>query len=64
VSRELLEYIARKITEQEDSIVNDLQLGRCKDFSDYKYSAGILRGCHLVKGILLEVREKMEKDEE
>lgn len=64
MSRQLLEYLAGKISEQEQSITNDMVLGRCKEFSDYKYSAGILRGCHLIKGLMLETLEKMEREDD
>lgn len=40
----------------------DMAMGKAKDFGDYKYAAGIVRGLIMANTILAETAERM-KDE-
>jgi hypothetical protein len=37
-------------------------LGKCEDFGEYKYQAGIIRGLMLANSKAQEVLERLEKD--
>lgn len=63
MSRQLLEHIAKKINDEENQVAYDLALGKAKDFGDYKYSAGIIRGYMVAKNILIEISEQLDKED-
>lgn len=59
---ELLKYLSSKIQEEIEVIKGDMALGKAKDFGDYKYAAGIVRGLVLANTILAETAERMKND--
>lgn len=59
---ELLKYLSSKIHEEIAVLKDDMALGKAKDFGDYKYAAGIVRGLVLANTILADLAERM-KDE-
>jgi len=62
MSSDLLKYLSSKIQEEIDVLKNDMAMGKAKDFGDYKYAAGIVRGLVLANTILAETAERI-KDE-
>ena len=64
MSKDLLEYLSKKIQEEMKVIEQDTVLGKAKDFGAYQYGCGIYRGLLLANNILIETSERMEKDDD
>jgi len=62
MSSDLLKYLSSKVQEEIEVLKNDMAMGKAKDFGDYKYAAGIVRGLVLANTILAETAERI-KDE-
>jgi ribosomal protein S4E len=61
---EILKYLSNKIREEQEIISEDTVLGKAKDHGEYKYACGIYRGLSLVNAMIIEMAERMEKDDE
>lgn len=59
---ELLKYLSSKIQEEIAVMKDDMAMGKAKDFGDYKYAAGIVRGLVMANTIIADTAERM-KDE-
>ena len=59
---ELLKYLSSKIQEEMEVMKSDMAMGKAKDFGDYKYAAGIVRGLVMANTIIADTAERM-KDE-
>lgn len=64
MSTTLLKYVADKIKEERTRLSDDLSLGKGKDFGDYKYAAGIIRGLDIVTSILIVTSERMKVEDD
>ena len=64
MSNDLLKYLSDKIREEMKVIENDTVLGNAKDFGAYHYACGIYRGLLIANNILIETKERMEKDDD
>ena len=64
MSKDLLEYLSKKIQEEMKVIETDTVLGKAKDFGAYQYGCGIYRGLLIANNILIETSERMEKDDD
>lgn len=64
MSKDLLEYLSKKIQEEMKVIEQDTVLGKAKDFGAYQYGCGIYRGLLIANNILIETSERMEKDDD
>ena len=63
MSNDLLRYLANKVQEEISVIEKDMALGSAKDYGDYKYACGIVRGLRMVTNIIIETAERMESDD-
>lgn len=61
---EILRYMAGKINEEIKVLADDLARGHAKDHGEYKYACGIIRGLMLVNGIMAELSERLENDDD
>ena len=61
---DLLKYLADKLDDECRVIENDLALGKCTDFGEYKFACGRYRGLLNAKNILIETAERMEHDDD
>jgi hypothetical protein len=59
---ELLKYLSSKMQEEMMVMKDDMAMGKAKDFGDYKYAAGIIRGLIMANTIIADTAERM-KDE-
>ena len=59
---ELLKYLSSKIQEEMMVMKDDMAMGKAKDFSDYKYAAGIYRGLIMANTILTDTIERMKNE--
>ena len=62
MSNELLKYLADKVNAEVAVMSNDLARGGAKDYGEYKYACGIIRGLMMVNSILEETSRKMEEE--
>jgi hypothetical protein len=60
----MLSYLTKKIDEELRVIEEDTAMGKAADFGAYKYSCGVYRGLLIAKGLLAELAERMEQDDE
>jgi len=62
MSNDLLKYLSDKIQEERGIIAEDTALGKAKDFGDYKYACGIVRGLLIANNLIIETAQRMETD--
>lgn len=60
MSNDVLKYIADKLQEERIRLSEDMSLGKAKDFGDYKYACGIVRGLLLANNMIIETAERLE----
>jgi hypothetical protein len=60
MSNDVLKYIADKLQEERIRLSEDMSLGKAKDFGDYKYACGIIRGLLLANNMVIETAERLE----
>lgn len=61
---DVLKYLSRKIQEELRIIEEDTALGKAEDFGAYKYACGIYRGLLVANGIIADLAQRMEIDED
>jgi len=62
--RDGLSFLAEKLDEDIAVMQDDLGLGKAKDFGDYKFSCGIIRGLLTSKNHIIELAQRMETEDE
>ena len=63
MSAELLKYLSEKIREEIEVMKDDTAMGKAKDFGDYKYACGIVRGLILANTIIAETAERVKSND-
>lgn len=61
MSIDVIKRLSNKVQEEIKVINDDLALGKAKDFGDYKYAVGILRGLMVANSIIAEIAERYEE---
>ena len=56
--------VIKELEEQRDSITRALSDGAAKDFAEYKYMTGEIRGLSLAHAFITDLVRKMERDDE
>ena len=64
MSKDLLQYLAKKVQDEIAVISDDLARGTAKDHGEYKYACGIIRGLMVANGFFAETAERMENDDD
>ena len=64
MSSDLIRYLADKNNEEISVLTDDLARGHAKDHGEYKYACGIIRGLMMANGIISELAERMETDDD
>lgn len=64
MSTDLLKYLADKISEEKEIIVDDLAAGKAPDYAQYKHATGVIRGLMMANNILAETAQRMEQDDD
>tara|TARA_R110000868_G_scaffold247205_3_gene503701 strand:- start:5380 stop:5571 length:192 start_codon:yes stop_codon:yes gene_type:complete len=59
-----LKLVSEKIQAELAVFKDDLSLGKAKDFGDYKFSCGIVRGLMLANGFLVETAERLQNSDD
>jgi hypothetical protein len=63
MSNDVLKYLSDKIREERTHLAEDMSLGKAKDFGDYKYACGIIRGLLLANNMVIETAERLENSD-
>lgn len=63
MSSNMLEHISNLFKEEIKSRTEDLANGSAKDFNEYRYTIGMLRGLWLANSIVAQVAERYEEVE-
>jgi hypothetical protein len=61
---ELLVYLSNKLKEEQEVYLTDLGSGKAKDFADYRFSCGVLRGLMIAETLINETSKRMENADE
>ena len=64
MSSDLLVYLSNKVQEEITRLSDDMSRGTAKDFGEYKYVCGIVRGLMMTNSVLEETSQRMEKDDD
>jgi hypothetical protein len=62
--RDVLEHLAKKLQEDRLRMIEDLGEGKAKDHAEYKFSCGVVRGLLMANNHILELIDRIEKDDE
>jgi hypothetical protein len=64
MSNDVLKYLSDKIKEERLLLAEDMSMGKAKDFGDYKYACGIIRGLLLANNMIIETSERLENSDD
>jgi hypothetical protein len=64
MSNDVLKYLSDKIKEERLLLAEDMSMGKAKDFGDYKYACGIIRGLLLANNMIIEASERLENSDD
>lgn len=59
-----LEYLIAQIEERRKSLIDSLGDGAAKDYAAYQHSVGVLRGYQTAQGIIRDLADRMEINDE
>jgi hypothetical protein len=59
MSNDVLKHLSDKIQEERLRLSEDMSMGKAKDFGDYKYACGIIRGLLLANNMIIETAERL-----
>jgi len=62
--RDVLEHLASRLQEDRLRMIEDLGEGKAKDHAEYKFSCGVVRGLLMANNHILELIDRIEKDDE
>ena len=64
MSNDVLKHLSDKIKEERLRMSEDMSMGKAKDFGDYKYACGIIRGLLLANNMIIETAERLENSDD
>jgi len=64
MSNDVLKHLSDKIQEERLRLSEDMSMGKAKDFGDYKYACGIIRGLLLANNMIIETAERLESSDD
>ena len=64
ISDQNLRYLAEKIQDKSRTVEEDLAGGACGSYDQYQFACGIYKGLHLAIGYIIELNERLEKDDD
>jgi hypothetical protein len=64
MSNDVLKYLSDKLQDERTRLAEDMSLGKAKDFGDYKYACGIIRGLLLANNMVIETAERLENSDD
>jgi len=60
----MLAHLARRIDEDIESTTEGLASGAAKDYAEYKYACGTVRGMLMSKNHIIELAQRLEHDDD
>ena len=60
----LHEVVAQQIAEEIEKMTLDVIMGKAKDYADYKYYCGIIRGLTKANSLTQELAQQMRQDDD
>jgi hypothetical protein len=64
MSRDLIQYLSKKVQDEITIISDDLARGTAKDHGEYKYACGIIRGLMIANGIFIDTSQRLEHEDD
>jgi Mg2+ and Co2+ transporter CorA len=64
VITDTLALLIEQIDEERKRIIDDLGEGKAKDFAQYQFSAGVIRGLLLSQRLVMDLAKRMEDADE
>ena len=64
MNRDVLMYLLKKLDEEIDILNVDAGRGTAKEFGDYKFACGVIRGLYKAKAEVIQLIETLEKGDE
>lgn len=61
---DILKYLSDKLRDERLVLSEDMSMGKAKDFGDYKYACGIIRGLLLANNMIIETSERLENSDD
>lgn len=61
---DLLKYLSDKIQEEIKVMSDDTATGKAKDFGEYKYACGIIRGLMIANNSIMETAERLNNSDD
>jgi hypothetical protein len=61
---DILKYLSDKLRDERLVLSEDMSMGKAKDFGDYKYACGIIRGLLLANNMIIETAERLENSDD
>ena len=59
-----LDYLIKEIAIEVDAIQRNVANGNAKDYAEYQYLCGKIRGLLIAQDIVIDLKERVEKDDE
>lgn len=59
-----LQIIAQKLDEERANVIESLGDATAKDFGEYKYACGVVRGLLIAKSLLIDLASNLESMDE
>lgn len=59
-----LEYLIRELDDMRNRIVDDLGTGKAQDHAEYKFVCGIAQGLLRAKTLIIELTERINREDE
>jgi hypothetical protein len=60
---DILEYLAKKLRDEQEVIKENLASGKVKDYAEYQQNCGVLRGLLIANNMIAEMAERLDHDE-
>jgi hypothetical protein len=61
---EMLEYLIKKLDEEQKHLAEALAMGKAKDFAEYKELCGVIRGVLIARILVANTAERLESSDE
>ena len=64
MSAQLIKIIEERNTVEVKTLTDDLVMGKAKDYAEYKYYCGIIRGLTKANSLTQELAQQMRQDDD
>jgi hypothetical protein len=64
MAKTVLDVLQERIRQQLNDYADDAATGVCKDFSEYRYLCGVIRGLATAERMLLDLADQLEHSDD